>query len=314
MDMPLQSLIPFPANPFSPYRGQRLADLVESIKENGVLVPIILRPAGDAGSSDVDGNSGGGAQPNDAEPKYEILSGHNRVEAAKAAGIDTIPAVVREGLSDEEALLVVTETNLIQRSFADFSHSERAFTLSIHHEAIKSQGRRSDLIREVEELLQGDVVNISTTSDLVGQKLESRKQLGTNYGLAGSTVARYLRVNTLIKQHKDRLDTGALALYTAVSLSYLSESEQELVGEVLATERHRLSLAEADALRAAEKPLSREAVLDIVKDRRRGKRSAAPFILAPELLLQYFAPEQEKDEIEDIIAKALAMYFAERGV
>jgi ParB family chromosome partitioning protein len=132
-NLPLEKLFPYKSHPFKLYEGQRFEDMVDSIRISGVMVPVIVRPVDDF--------------------TYEILSGHNRVEASKAAGLETIPSIVRENLNDEEALLIVTETNLLQRSFADMSHSERAVTLSMHHEAIKKQGKRNDLIQEIENMV-----------------------------------------------------------------------------------------------------------------------------------------------------------------
>lgn len=130
----LENLILFKNHPFTLYEGQRFTDMVESVCANGVIVPIVVRPASEEG-------------------KYEILSGHNRVEAARIAGVDSIPAIVRTGLTEEEAMLIVTETNLMQRSFADLKHSERAIVLATHYEAMKKKpGYRSDLIAEIEEL------------------------------------------------------------------------------------------------------------------------------------------------------------------
>ena len=122
-------------------------------------------------------------------------------------------------------------------------------------------------------------------------------------------MARYLRVNTLIAPHKDRLDRGAIALRTAVSLSYLSADEQELVHDVLVTHRCRLSMSEADALRSEKKPLGREAVLRIVEDRKRTERISGAFPLKREILSRYFGPEEKPEEIEAIIIDALDNYF-----
>ena len=289
-EIPIGSLVPYPINPFGLYTGQRLEDMVESIQANGVLVPIIVRPLG--------GDT------------YEVLSGHNRVEASRLASLETVPAVVRDDLSDDEALFVLVETNLLQRSIADMSHSERAVALGMHYNAIKSQGRRTDLIKEVEELLRDDADGGSGTSGQVGQKLGSRKLVASEQGLSERNVARYLRINRLIQPFKDRLDSGVFALQTAVSLSYLSDAEQELVDEVLSTEHYRLSMSEADALRFEKRPLSREGVLGIVQDAgRSGVRSTVVFKLEPEFVSRYFSPEQDHDEITAIIAKALDQYF-----
>jgi len=314
VEIPVESLVAFPVNPFGLYIGQRLDDLVESIEANGVLVPIIVRPLEE---------DAGGEETDSGQATYEILSGHNRVEAAKVLSLETVPAVVRDDLTDEEALLVVVETNLLQRSLADLSHSERAMTLSIHYDAIKSQGRRTDLIKEVEELLKDDFEGFEgssedksagqgdgATSGLVGQKLGSRERIALEQGLSERNVARYLRVNRLIQAFKDRLDSGALALYAAVSLSYLSQEDQELVYEVLSEQHDRLSLAEADLLRKERKPLTREAVLRIVEDpRHKAMQAPSSFKLEPEFLSRYFKPEQSQEEISEIIAKALDQYF-----
>jgi ParB family chromosome partitioning protein len=130
-------LIPYAHHPFSLYEGQRLHDMAESIRENGILSPVIVRPhLTEAG-------------------KFEILCGHNRVNAAKEAGLSTVPAIIKEGLTESEAAFLVTESNLIQRSFADLCHSERAFVLKNHLEAVKDknggQGKRNDLCQFLEE-------------------------------------------------------------------------------------------------------------------------------------------------------------------
>ena len=314
VEIPVESLVAFPVNPFGLYIGQRLDDLVESIEANGVLVPIIVRPLEE---------DAGGEETDSGQATYEILSGHNRVEAAKVLSLETVPAVVRDDLTDEEALLVVVETNLLQRSLADLSHSERAMTLSIHYDAIKSQGRRTDLIKEVEELLKDDIEGFEGlpedksagqsdggTSAPVARKLESRERIGLDFGLSKDTVSRYLRVNRLMKPFQDRLDSSALSLRAAVSLSYLSQEDQELVYEVLSEQHDRLSLAEADLLRKEKNPLTREAVLRIVEDPRH-KAAQAPlsFKLESEFLSRYFKPEQSPTEISEIIAKALDLYF-----
>ena len=123
----LEDLIPFDKHPFKLYEGQRFTDMVDSVRVNGILLPIIVRP-------------------HIKEGKFEILSGHNRVAAAKEAGIKETPVIIRKNLTDDEALLIVTETNLIQRSFADLKHSEKAISLATHYEAMKMKpGYRSDL-------------------------------------------------------------------------------------------------------------------------------------------------------------------------
>ena len=137
INIKVDKLYPFKNHPFKLYEGERLEDMVESIKEFRIITPILVRPLG--------------------EDKYEILSGHNRTNAGAIAGLDEIPAVVIEELTDEEAMLIVTETNLIQRSFSELSHSEKARILVERHNAIKEQGKRTELINEIESLSTNDL-------------------------------------------------------------------------------------------------------------------------------------------------------------
>jgi ParB family chromosome partitioning protein len=116
--------------------------LVQSIKELGILMPLLVRPH------------------NDYEDKYEILSGHNRDNGAGLVGLDEVPVIILKGLSDDEAALIVTETNLIQRSFADLSHSERAIAIKLHMDAISKQGKRTDLLDKIKRLSNPDEIGL----------------------------------------------------------------------------------------------------------------------------------------------------------
>ena len=113
------------------YEGERLEDMVQSIREHGVLNPVIVRKQKDG---------------------YEMLSGHNRQRAAMLAGIDKIPAIVKENLSDEDAIVYVIETNMIQRSFSELLPSEKAAVLAVRYEKISSQGKRNDILQEIAAL------------------------------------------------------------------------------------------------------------------------------------------------------------------
>ena len=218
----ISALVPYFNHPFKLYEGTRLADMVKSIKENGVLLPIIVRPIEDE--------------------KFEILSGHNRVTAVKEAGLTEIPAIVRDDLSNEEARLIVTETNLIQRSFADLRHSEKAAVLGVHYSALKQSGRHAELIKEVEEILSP-----------VGTSTNTIRGISGDYGLSKNTVARYLRINELIDELKARLNGDGvgdkLSVRTAVSLSYLRKDEQEIVEKLLAGSLYHIDMRKATELR-----------------------------------------------------------------
>ena len=141
-EIELTNLKPFPNHPFKLYEGKRLEDMIQSIKEMGIILPIIVRPSG--------------------PEEYEILSGHNRVNAARIVGLKTAPTVIKEEVNDDEAMIIVTETNLMQRSFTDLLPSEKAKSLKVHYDALTKQGRRTDLIFEIKNLME-DRVNISHT-------------------------------------------------------------------------------------------------------------------------------------------------------
>ena len=291
--LPLVQLTPFEKHPFAFYTGDRFEDMVKSIKENGVIIPIIVRPK-------------------EAEA-YEILSGHNRVNAAKAAGYETVPAIVREGLTDEEAMLIVTETNLIQRSFTDLSHSERAVALLMHHESIKKQGRRTDLLEDIENMLSAVEDSNPKTSGALRQKSGSREMMANQYDLSGRTIAYYLRINRLIEAHRKRLDKGVMALRTAVTLSYLTDGEQQIIDEVMDSLQCGLDMKKADSLRVHSKnnALNHDNVRIILTGADNPKRKKPTGItLKPGIVAKYFKPDQKPKEIEEIIIKALELYYA----
>lgn len=149
-EIEISKLLPFEKHPFKLYEGERLENMVRSIKDIGIILPIIVRPKG---------------------LLYEILSGHNRVNAAKKAGLTKVPAIIKENLEDEEAMLIVTETNLMQRSFADMLHSERATALSEHHKALAAQGKRTDILKEIDTMLKADDIRERATSRQCGEKI-----------------------------------------------------------------------------------------------------------------------------------------------
>ena len=281
----LDVLIPFKDHPFALYEGQRFADMVESVRANGVIVPIVVRPTSDG--------------------KYEILSGHNRVKAAKEAGIDSVPALIRTGLTNEEALLIVTETNLIQRSFADLKHSERAVALATHYEAMKKKpGYRSDLIEEIEEL----------SGAPVGHRLKTRDRLGLQYGLGKTTIARYLRINRLIPRLKELLDRNEIGMRAAESLSFLKNDEQEILVEVLgelSANGKKISIMQADKLKekSSSKELTKSSIIKILKPGY-SDSTVKPVKLSGQFLSKHFSPKHSADEIEKVISAALDMYFA----
>lgn len=273
--LPMDKIRPFHDHPFHLYEGERLDDMVESIREHGVLNPVIVRKKGKG---------------------YEMLSGHNRQNAAKIAGLSEIPAIVKEGLSDEEAYVYVIETNVIQRSFTDLAPSEKAAVLSARYEKVISQGRRNDILHEIEE--------IGTCGHDV-HKSRSRDGIGEEYGMTGRNIARYMRVDKLIRPFKDRLDVGELTLTAAVELSYLSEDEQTIVAkkDVAVNEKA------AKAIRAAAGELTEKKLEEILHPVKASAPAKAVSIKIPaEAEEKYFSGMKAKERT-DLVMKALDAWF-----
>ena len=188
VEIDIDKIVEFSDHPFHLYEGKRLDDMIESIKKNGVLSPVIVRSI----------SSG----------KYEMLAGHNRMNAAKIANIDKIPALIKENLSDEEAYIYVIETNLMQRSFSDLYPSEKAVILEMQYDKVSSQGKRTDIISELKALELGtDIESEEPVKD-------SRGRLAKEYGFSGRTVARLLRINKLTSDWKVQVDNEVIALMT----------------------------------------------------------------------------------------------------
>lgn len=297
IEVEIDRLIPFSNHPFKLYEGERFNNMVRSINELGIIVPVIVRQKGD---------------------NYEILSGHNRVNAAKVAGLNKVPVSIKENIDDEEAILIVTETNLMQRSFSDMLFSERAAALSEHHKALTSQGKRTDLLKEIETMLKADEMKVEETSRLLGEKLTSADETGRSFNLSGRTVSRYLRICYLIKELKDRLDIEEIPFFAAVELSYLKEDEQNIIEDILTENKFRIDLKKSQALRdySEKNKLDEETANSILSgelNKKAKPNKPATIKLKPKLISKYFKPEVKQPEIEEIIDKALKLYFDSQG-
>ena len=193
-EIPIDMLTPYHNHKFSLYTGERLEDMVSSVKQNGILVPILVQPINDGES-------------------YEILSGHNRANAAKIAGMNTVPAVIKENLSEEEAEMYVIETNASQRGFNDLKISEQAAVMGLRHSKMFSEEKRQAIADEL--------------SALEGSGKSKLERMGEDYGLKKDTVARLIRVDTLFDGFKSWIDSKALSVRAAVELSYIPAEGQE---------------------------------------------------------------------------------------
>lgn len=209
----IDDLHPFPKQPFRLYTEEKMREMVESVTEFGVISPIIVRP-----------------NPNGEG--YEIISGHNRVEACRRANINQVPAIIRE-IDDDTAIILMVDSNLRQRE--KLLPSEKAKAYKMKMDALKRQGERRDL-----------------TCDHDGHKLQGSKTrivVGAEAGDSGTQVQRFMRLNNLSPALMDMVDEGKLALTPAVEISYLDSADQEIVQEIMERDQVSPSLSQAQKLR-----------------------------------------------------------------
>lgn len=285
--IPADKIIPFHNHPFRLYEGERLEDMVESIREHGVLSPVIVQKTADG---------------------YEMLAGHNRWNAAKIAGIKEIPAIVKEGLTEEEAYVYVIETNLMQRSFTDLLPSEKAAVLAERYEKITCQGKRNDIIEEIARL---NGVEVPDTCGHDVHKSKSRDSIGEDYGMTGRNIARYMRLNQTTEQIKEMVDAGTMAMVTAVELSYLSEEEQKQVCKIMDEHGGKIKNAQAVELHNAAGSLTEDKVKNILVGESKEKTVSDAKLFA-EIKKKYFKGKTT-EEVLDVLEQALASWFAGEG-
>ena len=294
-ELPVMNLIPYRDHPFRLYDGQRLQDMVRSVREVGILIPVVVR--------DAEGGT------------YEILAGHNRVNAAKHVGLDTVPARVLENISDELAALIVTESNLCQRSFSDLSHSERAVALKAHMDALKSQGRRMDIIAAMDRLNAGE--EDTEREKAIAPKGEARSLVGEKFDLSPATVSRYVRLASLHRELLGLVDEGKIAFLAGVELAGLSDKTQDHLAAFLDRERLTLTVKHAKALKDAassSRGLDEEQIHGILTGAAFRKPKAGPTAKTkPKIWKKYLPANTPAKDIESTIEKALAFYFENGG-
>ena len=288
----------FRGHPFRLYEGDRLNDLVESISENGVLVPAIVRKI----ESDENGF------------EYEMLAGHNRQNAAVIAHRE-LPCIVKENLSDHDAWIYVIETNVLQRSFSEMLPSEKAAVLALRYSKMICQGRRNDIIEELKRLGNPDEIKENKTCGIDCHKSKSRDVVGAEYNLKGRAVANYLRINELSVALKIRIDDGEFTIAAAVQLSYLEQEEQQMVEAVLSESEYKVNESKAVLLREYTGKLTPERAEQILSgefNRKPKKSTAAAFKVKPAIYKKYFTASISQKEFDSIVDEALALYFAQK--
>ena len=277
----IKNIQPFHDHPFHLYEGERLEDMIASVKEHGVLNPVIVQK--------IDGG-------------YEMLSGHNRMNAAKLAGLKEVPAIVKTDLSEEEAYVYVIETNLMQRSFSDLLISEKAAVLKARYEKESCQGRRNDIIEEIARL-EGKEVEV--TRGHGDHRMKTRDTIGKEYELSGSSVGRLLKLNDLIKPFKDMVDRGALYTKVALQLAFLPEEEQNMVLIVMKEKKTKVTIDMVMKLRSHSGALTDALVRRYLSTEPVKKKCYK----VPARIVEKYFVGMDPNKVDSIVEQALEAWF-----
>ena len=269
--IPIDALHPFTNHPFKVLDDEAMIRTVESIAQYGVLAPLIARPRPDG-----DG--------------YEIISGHRRQYAAKLAGLDTLPVIVRQ-MSDDAAVILMVDSNLQREHILP---SERAFAYKMKLDAIKNQGARSDL-----------------TSTQVAQKLSVEK-VGDDAGVSKDTIRRFIRLTNLIPELLDMVDEKKISFNPAVELSYLDESQQREFLEAMDGTQNAPSVSQAQQLKkmAQQGDFSYEKAFDVMGQEKKSEKDTVT--IKNDILRKYFPRSYTPRQMEEKIIQLLDAWQKKR--
>ena len=262
--IPIDELHPFTNHPFKVLDDEAMTRTVESIAQYGVLAPLIARPRPDG-----DG--------------YEIISGHRRQYAAKLAGLDTLPVIVRQ-MSDDAAVILMVDSNLQREHILP---SERAFAYKMKLDAIKNQGARSDL-----------------TSTQVAQKLSVEK-VGDDAGVSKDTIRRFIRLTNLVPELLDMVDEKKISFNPAVELSYLDESQQRAFLEAMDGTQNAPSVSQAQQLKKMAQcgEFTYEKAFDILGQEKKSEQDTVT--IKNDILRKYFPRSYTPRQMEEKIIQLL---------
>ena len=265
--IPIDALHLFTNHPFKVLDDEAMTRTVESIAQYGVLAPLIARPRPEGG--------------------YEIISGHRRQYAAKLAGLDTLPVIVRQ-MSDDAAVILMVDSNLQREHILP---SERAFAYKMKLDAIKNQGARSDL-----------------TSSQVGMKLQALDIVGQEAGDSRNQVHRFIRLTNLIPELLDMVDEKKISFNPAVELSYLDESQQRDFLEAMNDTQNAPSLSQAQRLKklAQEGHFSYDVAFAVMGEEKKDELDKV--VIKNDTLRKYFPRSYTPKQMEDTIIKLLEQW------
>ena len=261
-ELPLDELKPFKDHPFKVMEDEEMERLKESIRESGVLIPALARPT---------------------ENGYELISGHRRLAACRALGMETMPVIVRN-LTDEEAIITMVDSNLQREHILP---SEKAFAYKMKLEAMKHQGKR--------------------TSDQLGHKF-SVETIADNSPDSKSQVQRYIRLTNLIPDILKLVDEGRIALTPAVELSYLNSHEQNTLYQIMDCDELTPSLSQAQRLRklSEDYTLTDSGISQIMSEIKGNQKEYLKIEAAP--LRRYFPPGTTAKQMQTTMLRAMEFY------
>ena len=270
-EVPLSELHPFVNHPFEVRDDEDMQKLVDSIKENGVLTNLTVRPRAEGG--------------------YEIISGHRRFHAAQLAGLDKIKVQVRN-VDDDQAIIEMVDANIPREHI---SPMEKARAYAMRLEAVKHQGRRTDL-----------------TSDQLGPKLTAAEKVAAGVQDTQTQVKRYIRLNSLVPDLQKKVDSGTLKFNPAVELSYLTPDEQQSFLDYAEAQDCTPSLSQAQKLKAASKEgtLTPDKLEEIMSAQKPSVAPREPVLnINVSKVAQYFPTGCTRQQMENRILKILESYF-----
>lgn len=278
----IRQIHPFRNHPFKVLDDDRMKELVQSIKDNGILNPVLVRP--------------------DEQDGFEMISGHRRMHAAKLAGLTTVPAIIKE-MTDDEAVIAMVDSNM-QRE--EILPSERAFSLKMKMDAMRRQGKRTDLSQDVASESMKRMTE--KTSGTEFQKLEdswSREEVGQQAGISGRQVQKYLRLTELTEDLLNLVDQKKLSIVLAVEISRFSNELQRNLYSYI-QKNGMIKKTQLDALKKFNyENLTEFSVTQVLNDAVSTKEDDGKVVLSRRELDKYFSKTVETDKRKEVILDLL---------
>lgn len=270
-------LFPFQNHPFKLYTDEKMQEMIESIRDSGILLPILIRPRNN-------------------DDGYEIISGHNRVEAAKRTGLSEVPSVIKD-MDDETATIAMIDSNLRQRE--KLLPSEKAFAYKMKLDTIRKKSGRPS-------------AENSGQLDLNFNNKQSRDIIAEDAGESSKQVSRFIRLTELVPQLLELVDDSKLAFNPAVAVSYLNAEQQYWLYEIMCVQECSPSLAQADRLKqlAQQNKLDRSAMDAIMMEH---KPQQPQIVFKQDRIAKYFPRDSTPQQMEETIIKLLEGWYRKRN-